>query len=162
MAVLFQTKPGAVVRLEDPALQCEVRFYSLDPTIDFHSEKSIVTRLTVNQQVNLQFLHTLGSQIFIYVFGDRIGQVGLSGLSFACICETDSVSRALGNNIHGAEQMFNWYRKHKASKRRQPVRVMIGNTPIEGFVTAFSEDVVDPSLSLVQWGVQLMTLPEEK
>lgn len=139
--------------LDDPALACNTTFLSLDPKISFESERSIVTRLTVSQQVNVQFLHSLGSLIHIYVFGDRMGSVSLSGLSFACECPD-------GTEI-GAERMMLWYKRHRASKRPKPCQVTIGTTVIEGFVTAFTEDVVDPSLKLVQWGVTLASLPED-
>jgi hypothetical protein len=153
MPLLFATKPGAVVKLDDPVAQCDAQFLGLDPSLTFESERSIVTRLTVAQQVNVQFLHTIGSMIYVYAFGDRMGQVSLSGLSFACACP--------GGADLGAEKMLLWYKKYRASKRSAPVRLTIGKTVLEGFVTGFSEDVVDPSLNLVQWGVQMATLPED-
>lgn len=153
MPLVFATKPGQVVMLDDPAMACSTSFLSMNPNISFASEKSIVTRLTVSQQVNVQFLHSLGSLIHIYVFGDRMGQVSLSGLSFACDCP--------GGEELGAEKMLLWYKKNRASKKADPCRVTIGKTVIEGFVTSFTEDVVDPSLKLVQWGVNLASLPED-
>lgn len=153
MPLVFATRPGQVVQLDDPALSCNTRFLDLDPEVSFNAQRSIVTRVTVSQQVNLQFLHTLGSLIYVYVFGDRMGQVSLSGLSFACECP-DGVEL-------GAEKMLMWYKQHRASKRPSPVRVTIGTTVIEGFVTSFTEDVVDPSLKLVQWGVNMASLPED-
>lgn len=153
MPVVFGTVPGQVVQLDDPAMSCSTNFLSMNPDIAFSSEKSIVTRLTVSQQVNVQFLHTLGSLIYIYVFGDRMGTVSLSGLSFACECPE-------GTEI-GAEKMMLWYKRNRASKKADPCRVTIGRTVIEGFVTSFTEDVVDPSLKLVQWGVNMSSLPED-
>lgn len=153
MPLIFQTRPGQVVKLDDPALSCSTSFLSLDPDVSFDSERSIVTRLTVSQQVNVQFLHSLGSLIHIYVFGDRMGQVSLSGLSFSCDCPD-------GTEL-GAEKMLLWYKKNRASKRADPCRVTIGKTVIEGFVTQFQEDVVDPSLKLVQWSVNMSSLPED-
>jgi hypothetical protein len=154
MPTLFQTKPGSVVKLEDGALQCSTQLLDLDPRITFETERSIVTRLTMSQKANVQFLHTLGSLIYIYVFGDRIGTIGLSGLSFACECPS-------GEEL-GAVKMYQWYKRHRASRRRAPVRVMLGREVIEGFITDFTGDVVDPSLNLFQWGVNLMTLPEDE
>lgn len=153
MPMLFQSRPGAVVRLDDPAVQCNAQLLGLNPAITFDSERSIVTRLTVAQQVNVQFLHTLGSLVYVYVFGDRMGTVSLSGLAFNCPCPDDSSL--------GAEKILLWYRRARASKRKEPVRVTIGKTPIEGFVTGITEDVVDPSIGLVQWGVNMASLPED-
>lgn len=161
MPVLFQTQPGRVVRLDDAAAQCRAELLKVgededtDGQIDFTEQASIVTRMTISEQVNVQFLHTLGAQIFIYVFGDRIGQISLSGLSFACGCDD------LASLNHGAELMYDWYKTNRTSKRELPLRLMLGDTPIEGFVTGFTEDVVDASTKLVQWGVTMMTLPDE-
>lgn len=154
MKMLFQSRPGVVVKLDDPAVQCETQMLGLTPDITFEVERSIVTRLTISQQVNIQFLHTLGALIYVYVFGDRIGAVNLSGLSFACECP--------GGSELGAEKMMLWYKTNRASKKRELVEVQIGKTVIRGFVVSFTEDVVDPSLNLVQWGVSMTALPEEE
>jgi hypothetical protein len=158
--LIFQTRPGQVVKLDDPAMSCNANFLSLNPNIAYETERSIITRMTISQQVNVQFLHTLGSLIYIYVFGDRMGQVALSGLSFLCGCEDEAEADSQPTVI-GAERMLTWYKNNRASKRATPVRVTVGKTVIEGYVTSFTEDVVDPSLKMVQWGVNLATLPED-
>jgi hypothetical protein len=156
MPVLFQSKVGSVVQLDDPVAQCDLSRSVLDiePIIDWNNFRAIVTRVTVSQQVNVQFLHTMGSMVYVYVFGDRIGGVSLSGLSFyLCECPEDEENEQ--------EDIYLWYKTNRVSKRKEPVRVTIGQAVIEGFVTGFTEDVVDPSLSLVQWGVNLSALPDD-
>ncbi len=153
MAVFFEGNRGRVVRMNDPAAQASVGYIQVaDSPIMYDTHWSIITRLTLSHQANVQFLHTLGSAIYIYVFGDRIGQMGLSGLSFNSACES-------GERL-GIEQMMDWYRENRVSQKGAPVRVMIGNTAIEGFVVGSSEDTVDAETGLVQWGVNLQTLPE--
>lgn len=154
MPILFEGNPGRVVRLDDPAATCQALLGRVGPDearINYDIQNAIVTRMTVSEQVNVQFLHTFGRHVYIYVFGDRIGQVSLSGLAFNCSCD-------LGQS--GAELMYAWYRTHKASKRQGPITVAIGTETIAGFVVGFTEDVVDPKSALVQWGVNLVTLPE--
>ena len=151
--ILFQSLKGRVVKIPDPAAKCDVQLLTIDPTINFKNDASIVTRFTMSQQVNVQFLHTMGAHVYVYVFGDRIGSISLSGLSFACVC---------AGGTPGAEAAFDWYKTNRVSKRKEPVQVTIGNaTPVEGFVTGFTEDLVDPATNLVQWGVNLVTLPED-
>lgn len=154
MPLVFRNRPGSVVALDDPALQCSTRLLGLDPSIKFASERAIVTRLVVSQKVNAQFLHTLGAQVYVYVFGDRMGEVTLSGLAFACECP--------GGADLGAEKMLLWYKRNRMSRRKVPARVMVGRVVIEGFITGMTEDVVDPSLDLVQWGVTLLALPDDE
>jgi hypothetical protein len=154
--LLFQGRAGTVVKLQEPGVQCTAKVLGMDSEdlISFDNQRSIITRMTFSQQVNIQFLHTFGALVYVYVFGDRMGQIGLSGLSFACSCPSNDTR-------HGAELMYLWYKARRASKRPKPLRIMIGKQAIEGFVTGFHEDVVDPSLNLVQWGVNLASLPED-
>lgn len=159
MTVFFAKSAGRVVRLIDPAVPCMTRFYGLDEKITFQDQRSIVTRLTVAQNSNVQFLHTLGSSVYIYVFGDRIGQVGLSGLGFQNPCVGRDGSQCA--DMTGLEGMYKWYRKNRVSARRRPIEMTLGSQPLEGFVVDFNADVIDASSGLMQWQIQLATLPEK-
>ncbi len=156
--LVFQSARGRVVKLLDPAAMCKIQLIgTITPPISFETQFSIVTRMTLSQQVNLQFLHTIGSGIYVYTFGDRMGQMSLSGLAFSCACPpTDSTLSS-----PGVELIYNWFKDNRASKKQAPIRTTIGKTPIEGFVTAFTSDVVDPASGLVQWGITMATLPED-
>jgi hypothetical protein len=164
MPLLFQSKVGAVVALDDPAVQCTTYRPLLDmreTPIDFQTHRAIVTRITVSQQVNVQFLHALGSLIYVYVFGDRMGKVSLAGLSFfMCECDPNACGPA-GPRPDSGNDIYQWYKENRASKREAPVRLTVGTQVIEGFVTSFAEDVVDPSTSLLQWSVNMDALPED-
>lgn len=153
MPILFQSENGRVVQLNEPAMQSRAIFKLSDTPISFQAQASIVTRLTISKRVNMQFLHAIGSQIYVYSFGDRIGQASLSGLAFTDVCSA--------RDLLGAEQMLMWYKQHKASVRRDPVKIMIGKQTLETFITDFTEDVVDPTTNLVQWGATLALLPED-
>ena len=148
--------PGRTVQLKDVGTQGMVHLVSkVEPSIGFAAQKSIITRVAVSQSGNFQFLHTLGNDVYIYVFGDRIGQITLSGLSMPSDCEGTQEQI-------GAELMLKWYNDYKVSNRVPPVKITIGlNTLIEGFVVNLTLDVVDPGTQLVQWNMTLATLPEK-
>ena len=162
MPLIFQSNAGRVTRLREPGIACRASLFTLKPTINFSSELSIVNRVTLSQQVNVQFAHMLGSDVYIYVFGDRIGSLSLSGLSFNCACDNDLVFTPTTGDESGAERIYGWYTANRTSKRREPVLLTLGKVSIEGFVTGFTEEVIDPSTNLVQWSVNLVTLPEER
>lgn len=153
MAIFFGQRPGAVVRLDDSAVQCKITLLAgVDPTIGFVGERSIVTRVVLSQNVNAQFLHTLGHYVYIYVFGDRVGELQLSGFAFPCDCN---------GPVHGGERLHHWYRRHKASRRRQPARFVLGDTLLEGFIMGMRLDVVDTAINLMQWQANVVLLPED-
>ena len=153
---VFEGTVGRVVAVDDPAAQGVMYVANvIDDPLSFDVHRSIITRVTCAQQVNLQFLHTMGRLVYVYVFGDRMGQVGLSGLSFAGECPGPAPE-------HGVMAVYDWYRRNKASRRAEPVRINIGmRDNLDGFVTGFSFDVVDPGTQMVQWNMTLAALPEE-
>ena len=61
MPLIFESKVGQVIQLDDPAAQCTSSrpLFSMDPGIDWNNYRAIVTRVTLSQQVNVQFLHTM-------------------------------------------------------------------------------------------------------
>lgn len=153
---LFESNTGRVVALTDPAAHGLIEVVGLpNEPISLTTCRSIITRMTCSQQVNLQFLHTLGRQVYVYVFGDRIGQIMLSGLTFA------NDGRRPEQTTHGLVRIMNWYHQHKASRRAEPVTVVLGASErVDGFVTGFSCDVLDPLSSIVQWNLTLASIPE--
>lgn len=143
---------GRVVQIVDDHSQGTLQFTRIkDNNITFASHRSIITRMTLGHQCNTQFLHTIGNEIYIYVFGDRIGQVTLSGISFAADCN--------GARTHGFEEVLRWYEQYRVAAQRDPVKVMIGQTGMNGFVVGLNGDVIDPAMRLMQWSLTLMVLP---
>ena len=158
MPLIFETIPGSVLAVKDGGVagMMSPPLVEMRPNrIQFQSQKSIFTRLMLAHAANYQFLHTLGGDIYIYVFGDRIGDLTLSGLSFSINCE------AKGDREHGLEKMLKWWKANRLSKRKEPVQVMVGLTPIQGFVTNFSADTFDHSAKIIQFVLSLKILPEK-
>ena len=150
--VLFESVFGRVVQLADPVTPINVQLLGMLPSISFLNQASIVTRVMLSERSNVQFLHTLGNHVYIYTFGDKIGSVTLSGLAFTQAC---------GIFQPGGELVYTWYKTFRVSRSPLPVRVALGLTVLEGFVTGFNEDTVDPSTGLQQWTVELATLPND-
>src|ERR1041384_2392506 len=87
MPVIFEGGVGQVIRIEDPAVQADIRLVNLPNTpITLNNQRAIITRMMLKHTVNVQVLRPLGAVVYIYVFGDRIGSLGLSGLCFAGDC----------------------------------------------------------------------------
>lgn len=161
----FANSPGQVAVLLDRSTDASIAILNMpDTPVSASSTRAIVTSVQLNQEVNLQFLHTLGRQVFVYVFGDRVGEMSLGGVCFERICDFGSES-ALSlegkspRGQHGGEDMLLWYSRNKASARASPVRVMLGNTPIEGYIRSFTFSAADAETRLMQWSAKLATLP---
>lgn len=153
---------GRVVQCTDEHAQGTLHFFTLDRNndINFRAHRSIITRFTVAHQSNFQFLHTVGNEIYIYVFGDRVGQMTVSGLSFAADCGINS--SGVGSGSHGFEGVLKWYEENRVSAKQDPVKVMVGSgEAINGFVVGMTADVVDHNIRLMSWNLSLMVLPKK-
>jgi hypothetical protein len=160
--VVFEGTVGRVVALDDPAAQGVMHVASVpgDP-IGFDTQRSIITRMTCAQHVNVQFLHTFGKHVYVYVFGDRMGEISLAGLSFATTCPDGDGIAPVGQP-HGIVEMFDWYRRNKASKRASAIQVNIGmKDNLDGFVVGFGFDAIDPATQMCQWNLAIAALPED-
>ncbi len=157
MAVVFGGAPGRVIRMDDPAIAQGVLPALVDvkpDQITFQKRKSIITRVAMSQETNNQFTHALGGDIYVYVFGDRIAPLTISGMCFAIDCDKE------GDVEHGMELMLKWYNNNKLSKRKKPVTVMVGQTPLTAFVTGFNAAVFDHKLRIVQFDLMMALVPE--
>jgi hypothetical protein len=156
MPVIFQGQPGRVVTIKDPAVPARVRpLATPNPDIGISAQKSIITHITVAQETNHQFLHTLGNDIFIYVFGDKIGQIQLGGFSFIESCSG-------GGGRHGMELMIDWFQDNKLSSRRDPMQILVGQVAFQGFLMSMTNRVVDPATWLTQFQANIAVIPEKK
>lgn len=158
MAAIFPTRPGQVVAVEDSTLPANAEpAISLEPSFAFSVTRSIIQRVTIAQQANYQFLHTLGQQIFIYSFGDRIGQIGIQGLAFGISCPGQDG----GGDDLGIERVLDYYNENKLSRREETVKLTLGQSQtFEGFITSVTSDIVNTEAALFSFNLNLALVPE--
>jgi len=159
MVMLWSGTPGRVIGMPDPSVPGASRFVAMKPDHTYENQIAIITRVTVSQQTNHQFLHTIGGLIFIYVFGDRIGSVIVQGLAFVEKCDEGGGG---GGGESGVDKVLKYYADNKLTAREDEMEVTIGKTPIRGFMTNMSIDVVDPKTRISQFQYQLTTVPDKQ
>lgn len=158
MPVVFARNTGRVFMLPDAVAEGAISMGHVvgDMPITFTQHTTIITRIGVAAAGNFQFLHTIGNDVYIYVFGDRMGQVDLHGICFAQPCVDGGVSIP----EHGFEKLFKWYESNRISVRREPVVVTIGvNKSFQGFVTALTGDAQDAQTRTINFNLTISLLP---
>ena len=164
MPVVFSSNTGRVTQINDNVAAGCLSLATVendDPAnrLSYLVHRTIITRLGVSSSGNFQFLHTIGNDVYIYVFGDRMGSITLSGLSFATGC-TD-VMLGSSNESHGFERLYAWYRRNRLAVRQSPIAVTIGrDTTFQGFVTGLTGDIQDTANRTVTFQLTLATLPD--
>ena len=176
MPVIFSSNTGRVVAIPDKVASGAFQLgnvYGKKGNISYSRHNTIITRVGISAAGNYQFLHTIGNDVYVYVFGDRMGQVQLHGLTFMASedkCNTKDPVKGeaptphiigAGNTKHGFELLFKWYTDNRIANRKEPVRVTIGkNTNFRGFVTALTGDVQDALYRTIQFQMTISLLPE--
>jgi hypothetical protein len=148
--IMFNTGPGRLVSLPDPAAAGAQRLVGLT---GFPLPRVIITRVGVSAQASAQFLHSMGGQVFIYVFGDRVSSVRVSGLAFQAGCGG-------GGSQHGVESVMRWYNQHRVTARQREMEVMVGTSPIRGFLLGIDLDIVSPDTRIFSYVANLALVPE--
>ena len=161
MPTIFEYCPGRVTSIVQPVSNCNISIIDIqdrdgNPELTYEKDSIVLTRVNVAQNVNVQFLHTLGNRVYVYAFGDRMGQIQLSGMAFLnaaddCLHQSDT---------HSAKNILNWYRLNKSSTRSDAIRISLFDTAFQAFLVGLTADVIDDKTRLVQWNLTLATLPE--
>lgn len=172
MPVIFQQNTGKVVAISDKVAEGSFSLGNVTSNkITYAEHKSIITRIGIAAAGNYQFLHTIGNDVYVYVFGDRMGQIQLHGISFQGDCTgggggfagtTPTATFPAASGKHGFEMLYDWYKANRVAVRLSPVTVTIGiGTTFQGFVTALSGDIQDPLHRTIQFTMHIATLPEK-
>lgn len=115
MPTIFSNSPGeAVAVVADNDIPLSL---SLDGFGGFLSTASILTDISVGLDGNAQCRASLENITYIYVFGDKISLMQVSGLAFAGRC---------GERENGLEQVLAYYDANKVANRETPLLIQIG------------------------------------
>lgn len=155
MSTLFVTSPGQVVALQDVGTLPLTVFLENWP--GFPAIRAAITHMSAQSGCNYQILHTLQDYIYIYSFGERIGDMMIGGLIFSEACQ------AIGGPS-GLEQIAQYYDTYRLSKYGAPLTVQIGMTGqarVRGFLVGARTDITDAQHQLGQFSLVLKTLTPE-
>ena len=155
MATLFVTHPGQVVAFtEIGALPLTV---FLEGWQSFPAFRAAITQISGQSMGSFQFLHTLKQFIYVYVFGERIGEMTIGGMLFSESCTG-------GGAQTGVEQIADYYNRFRIARYGTPLTIQIGTSGsarVRGFLTGMRIDVTDPQHQLGQFALRFNTLPPE-
>jgi hypothetical protein len=152
MAEILTCRRGLVIPMRIACrggIPAKIKF---DPT--FEPTAALISSISWNQSVNVQFQPTLGGPVYVYVFGDLMGNVTISGVAFAGTCDDRSQT--------GIQEVFDYYNSNRASQRSEAVIVTYGPESSEGFLTRLALRPTDPERMTAQFQMTIRTLPKEE
>jgi hypothetical protein len=109
-----------------------------------------VTGYTLELSTNHQFLHSLDEFIYVFAFGDRVGELTLSGVAF-----TGCVGSASGPVTNAkAESVYSHYLQNRLAAKMAPTQITLGgatSAKLLGFLTGMRLEVPNPANPIAQW-----------
>jgi hypothetical protein len=158
MADVFVSVPGSVVAFElDKATvgQISIPAEIMDPKLkDLRQPSPIIYgSMEWKQQTHQQFSNSLDGSVYIYVFGDLMGTLEISGFAFARLCE---------GNEDGLQKVLEYYKEYRASQRALPIQVNVANQTVQGFLTSVTARTLSggsPDAIVHQYNLGINALP---
>lgn len=169
MAVIFSSGPGRAVRIPDNIATGMLLYVGSVSTLSgvpplvsrqdgsFSTYKSLVTEVAIAQRGNYQFLHSLQDMIYVYIFGERIGELQIAGLSFVSTCN-DATGATVSTGI---ERILSYYNAARISATGYPVQILLGATVhgrFRGFLTDLNVNVDRPDVRIARFNLRFRTL----
>jgi hypothetical protein len=153
MADIFSNRPGVVAVLNTGGIDDNPFRVTLDGFSQNGAQSGVIfTEMAIQRAGNYQFLHTLNDLVYVYSFGERIGQIRASGMLFAQLC----------NGVGGLSTLLAYYEANRLEARPDPVSIIIGTSDagrFRGFLVELNVDVARPDARLAQFGMQFQALP---
>ena len=155
MTVIFSRARGHISSYVDPGVPARLSV-SMENWGGYLGFKSIITRVVISSRGNYQVLHSLGGQVFIYTFGERVGSVQMSGVSMDATCEDQT-------GFLGIERVLRWYNANRIAVRATPMRMLIGaGTALQLYMVGFNCDVTDPIQRVWQYNAEFLLVPADE
>ena len=112
-----------------------------------------ITGFALEQSGNYQFLHTVNDFIYVYSFGDRVGELTVSGIGFAAPCASASSGKLC--------TVLDFYNENKIANVGD-LSVTLGDCapPFFAFLTGMRMELQDPKTLVAQWSLRLSVIPK--
>jgi hypothetical protein len=139
---LFGNCDGGMIKVQT---ECPSSANLIAVSIDNFVANVPVTGFSLDLSTNHQFLHSLDEFTYVFAFGDRVGELTLSGIAFTHKCP--------GNNSANPSALYQYYLDNKVSTRLKPAKITILQAPttLIGFLTGMRMEIPNPSLPMMQW-----------
>jgi hypothetical protein len=120
----------------------------------FKPSAAIVTQIDIAQHVNTQFMPTLADLVYVYSFGDRMGEAMIHGLAFNRACGST------GTSAQGISEVLDYYNNHRATEENRKVVISLGRShALNGFLTDIRLSTGDAALRTTSFVLTLAALP---
>jgi len=157
VANIYSAGPGAVVSIGDQSL-LPLRV-AMTGWGGFSFFKALITEAAVQRSGRYQFLYTLRDFIYVYIFGEALGEINISGVAFSNVCPDQSTVTGVKT---GFEYVLSYYEQYRLSRTGAPVIITIGTTSFQAFLTNIALTAQDPQTQLSSFKMRFLFPPNPR
>ena len=150
----------------------------------------IVQSIGVSQEVQAQFMVSLQKLVYIYCFGDRPGQITVTGLAFDSFClgnagnsdpfappapfnfsamaplGTSSLFGGSSGNggsapMAGVDTLLSYYTLNRAVAEDNIIKVLLGRTSFQGYLISMNMQTANTEQKMFQFTLTIWTVPNQ-
>lgn len=115
--------------------------------------RAIVQSIGVAERAAVQITHSLRDMVYVYTFGDRMGDMRIGGLALLTDCKDP--------NLSGFSKIYKYWRANRPGKRKTPIGVSLGTDfAVRGILIDMDMGVTDPKLPVANFNMTLRYFPD--
>lgn len=157
MRMIFDSAPGVVGAMvvgKGLPFAVAIGGTGFSPAFPAFSQiKAVLTGFQFGARSGIGVAHTLRDRIYVYAFGERMGEATVSGLAFPGVCNVPG-------SYTGFDGVFAYYELCRISTQGAPVRLIFGpNTVLFGFMYEFAFQLEDPQTGLGSFSFKFKVIP---
>jgi len=138
MANLFAIEPGMAIAINDPGI-LPITFV-IGNWGGYPVRNAIIQGFSISTRGNYQFLHTLRNFTYVYVFGEKMGDITVTGQTFVGSCDY--------YNWSGVSNTIGYYAQNAISWIGAPIYIAVGLAVFYGFLVGLDLMLQNPESRL--------------
>ena len=125
---------------------------------------ALIQGISLDQRTNHQINLSLRQTIYLYVFGNQMGDAVITGFLFGGVCSAglDNTSRsaALDADADGFEDILTFYSENRVSSKNEEVEIIAGKSEsLKGFLTGLHIMATDINTLLTPFNMTIKVMP---
>ena len=122
--------------------------------------QGIVTSMSMSHETNSQFVQTLSNDVYVTVFGSKVGSMSISGILF--LNDPGVCGKGITSSAKPLESFYKKFLDNCVTTRKEHLTIQLGTVALKGFLVSFRLNVSDPQTSFGNFTMDFVLLPRKK
>ena len=122
--------------------------------------QGIVTSMSMSHETNSQFVQTLSNDVYVTVFGSKVGSMSISGILF--LNDPGVCGKDIKSSAKPLESLYKKFLDNCVTTRKEHLTIQLGTVALKGFLVSFRLNVSDPQTSFGNFTMDFVLLPRKK